>query len=69
MEVWALVFLFGVLVEAIVQIVKSGVPDTATTPGWLWPIVSSVIGVAMSVTAHVGSSRNKTPSNLCCIRS
>ena len=53
MEVWALVFLFGILVEAIIQVIKTGVPDTIITPGWLWPVVSSVIGVAMCVAARV----------------
>ena len=53
MEAWAIVLLFGILVEAIVQVIKAGVPDTVTPPGWLWPVVSSVIGVAMCVAAHV----------------
>ena len=53
MEAWALVFLFGILVEAIVQVFKSGVPDTIITPGWLWPAVSAALGVAMCVTAGV----------------
>jgi len=53
MEAWALILLFGILVEAIVQVFKAAVPDTVVTPGWLWPVVSSVIGVAMCVTARV----------------
>ena len=53
MEVWALVFLFGILVEAIVQVIKSGVPDTVNPPVWLWPVISAALGVAMCVTAGV----------------
>ena len=53
MEVWALVFLFGILVEAIVQVFKAGVPETVTSPSWMWPVVSSVIGVVMCIAAHV----------------
>jgi hypothetical protein len=51
MEVWALILLFGVLVEALIQVVKGWAPETATVPGWLWPVASAVIGIAMCVTA------------------
>ena len=50
---WALVVLFEVLVEALVEVIEAGLPDTITPPSWLWPVVSSVIGVAMCVAAHV----------------
>ena len=53
MEVWSLVFLFGVLVQAVVQVCKGFIPDAATVPAWLWPVVSAVIGIAMCVTARV----------------
>jgi hypothetical protein len=53
MEVWALVLLFGILVEAIIQVAKGWVPETASVPGWLWPVVSAALGVAMCATAGV----------------
>jgi hypothetical protein len=53
MEVWALVLLFGILVEAIVQVAKSWVPETAEVPGWLWPVASAVIAILMCITAGV----------------
>ena len=52
-DTWKLVLLFEVLVEAIVEVIEAGLPDTITPPSWLWPVVSSVIGVAMCVAAHV----------------
>ena len=52
-DTWALVVLFEVLVEALVEVIEAGLPDTITPPSWLWPVVSSVIGVAMCVAAHV----------------
>ena len=53
MTVWALVLLFSVLVEAIVQVVKGWVPGTAEVPGWVWPVTAAALGVAMCVTAGV----------------
>jgi len=53
MEGWALAVLFAILVEAIVQVVKSGVPETVAIPGWLWPAVSAVIGVVLCIAARV----------------
>ena len=53
MEAWALVVLFAILVEAIVQVFKTGVPETVTPPSWMWPAVSAAIGVAMCVSARV----------------
>lgn len=53
MGVWTLVFLFGVLVEAIVQVAKGWVPENFAVPGWLWPVAAAVLGVAMCVTAGV----------------
>ena len=53
METSALVVLFAILVEAVVQVVKAGVPETVRVPAWLWPSVSAVIGVTMCVTAGV----------------
>ena len=53
METSALVVLFAILVEAVVQAFKAGVPETVNVPAWLWPTVSAVVGVAMCVTAGV----------------
>ena len=53
MESWSIVVLFAILVEAVVQVVKAGVPETVRVPAWLWPSVSAVIGVTMCVTAGV----------------
>jgi len=53
METSALVVLFAILAEAVVQVVKAGVPETVRGPAWLWPTVSAVAGVAMCVTADV----------------
>ena len=53
MESLVLVFLFGVLVEAIVQAFKTGVPETVIPPAWLWPAISAGVGIAMCVTARV----------------
>ena len=52
-DTWKLVLLFEVLVEAIVEVFEAGLPDNITPPSWLWPVVSSVIGVAMCVMANV----------------
>jgi hypothetical protein len=53
MEAWVLVFLFAILVEATVQVVKGWVPESTMIPGCLWPVVSAAIGVGMCVTARV----------------
>ena len=53
MGVWALVLLFSVLVEAVVQVFRSWVPKTTEGPGWLWPVTAAALGVSMCVTAGV----------------
>jgi len=53
MEAWALVFLFAILVEAIVQTFKAGVPEETKVPAWLWPAVSAVLGVVMCAAGGV----------------
>jgi hypothetical protein len=52
-EIWALVLLFGVLVEAIIQVVKGWLPDAVIAPGWLWPVASAVTGIILSFAAGV----------------
>jgi len=53
MESWVIVVLLAVLVEAITQVFKTGVPESVVPPGWLWPAVSAAIGIAMCVAARV----------------
>ena len=51
MEIWALVLLFGTLIEAIIQVAKGWTPENAEVPNWLWPVVSAGLGIVLCVTA------------------
>lgn len=53
METITIVLVMAVLVEAIVQVIKGWVPESANTPAWLWPVVGAVLGVGVCVTASV----------------
>lgn len=53
MEAMFMVLLIAVLVEAIVQAIKAGVPEGAAVPAWLWPAVSAGLGVLLCVLAGV----------------
>lgn len=53
MDVFTVVFVVAVLVEAIVQVVKTWVPEGVTLSGWVWPVVSAVIGVLLCLLAKV----------------
>ena len=53
MESWSIVVLFAILVEATIQVFKSGVAEAVRVPAWLWPTASAVVGVAMCVAAGV----------------
>ena len=49
----AIVLVMAVLVEAILQVVKGWVPESASVPLWLWQVVGGAVGIAMCVTAGV----------------
>ncbi|MDL2318184.1 hypothetical protein LJC74_03695 [Eubacteriales bacterium OttesenSCG-928-A19] len=49
----AMVLMMAVIVEAIVEVVKGWVPAETKTPGWVWPVVSAVLGVGLCIAASV----------------
>ncbi len=53
MEPVYVIGLAAMLVEALVQVIKGFVPNGISTPHWLWPLVSTVLGVALCVLARV----------------
>lgn len=53
MEGFLVVIAIAILVEALVQVLKGFAPDGATSPGWLWPVSSCVLGVMVCVLAKV----------------
>jgi len=53
MDAFGAVFLLAVAIEALIQIIKSWLPSDVSTPGWLWPVVAAVIGVALCLLADV----------------
>lgn len=53
MELFAAVFAIALIVEALVQVLKAGVPDTINVPAWLWPVCSAALGMLLCVLAKV----------------
>lgn len=52
MEAITIVFIMAIIVEAVIQVIKGWVPETAT-PAWLWPIASAVLGVILCLLGQV----------------
>lgn len=53
MDVFAIVILVAIFVEAIVQVFKGFVPEGAAVPAWLWPVVSMALGVVLCLAGKV----------------
>lgn len=53
MDAMLVVIVLAVLVEGIVQVVKTWTPEGANLPTWLWPVVSAGVGVVVCVAASV----------------
>ena len=53
MEAAGAVFLLAVVVEGLIQVIKNWVPSGTSVPGWVWPVVGAVIGVALCLLANV----------------
>lgn len=53
MEAIAIVIIIAVIVEAVIQVVKAGVPETVTAPAWVWPVCSAALGIVLCVLAGV----------------
>lgn len=47
MDAIGVILVAAVIIEAILQVVKSWVPEHITTPGWLWPVCGAVLGAAL----------------------
>lgn len=47
------VLMLAVLLEGIVQVIKTWVPEGARSPGWLWPVCSAGLGVLLCALANV----------------
>ena len=66
MELLGVVFVAAILVEGLVQVVKTWVPEGIVEPGGLWPVVSAVFGVVLCVLGkldilHIAGIRLEVP--------
>lgn len=53
MEAIVIIFIAAVIVEALLQVVKSWVPENRTSPGWLWPVSGAVLGMGLCLLGRI----------------
>ena len=53
MEAITMVLILAMMIEAVVQVFKGWVPETANVPKWLWPAASTALGVTLCLLAQV----------------
>lgn len=47
------VLMAAMILEALLQVIKGWVPEDRTPPGWTWPAVGAVLGVALCLLGKV----------------
>lgn len=53
MEAMMLVWMAGMILEALLQVAKGWVPEDRTLPGWTWQVLGAALGVALCLLGEV----------------
>lgn len=52
-EAIGIVLMLAMVVEALVEVIKSWVPGAVVPPEWLWPVTSAALAIALCILAEV----------------
>lgn len=53
MEAMAIVIMTAMILEALLQVIKTWIPENKTPPGWCWPVVGAALAVALCLLGEV----------------